>query len=498
MSKNGEATDWHQLLSAAVLGDIDVKQKLWELAFTVHEQGQSGADSANATTDISEADLLESLRHLHPEGSWDWAADMVEIMKRRAGLLIESRPKVYRFPHRTFQEHLAACHLSTRPNFTEAALALAQTGAYWREVLLLAVGRLVHNGSIEPPLVLIGELCPAVNTDIAPDDTATWRNIWLAGECLVEVGLTRASRHRTGKELTERVRRQLTALLTGERLSPRERAAAGSVLSTIGDERNLEEMVLVPVGSFRMGTQLEQVEPQVATTMAWYQRHAPNSNLTEDDIRRWLQRELPQHEVPLEAFRISKYPVTNDQYAQFVAATGHQPPEHWRSNTPPAELFNHPVVNVSWHDANAYCAWVSQQRGELVRLPTEAEWEKAARGIDGRVYPWGNEFDTNRCNMGDTGIDTTATVGIFPSGNSPYGVADMAGNVWEWTSSQYQNYPYRPDDGREEQTGNAARTLRGGAFFNGEDDIRCALREVDHLPTNSSYFVGFRFLSPGF
>ena len=91
MSKNGEATDWHQLLSAAVLGDIDVKQKLWELAFTVHEQGQSGADSANATADISEADLLERLRHLHPHGSWDWAADMVEIMKRRAGLLIESR-----------------------------------------------------------------------------------------------------------------------------------------------------------------------------------------------------------------------------------------------------------------------------------------------------------------------------------------------------------------------------------------------------------------------
>jgi len=493
---NGEATDWHQLLSAAVLSDIDVKQKLWELAFRVHVQGQSGVDGGNATADINEADLLDSLRQLHPEESWDWAASMVEIMKRRAGLLIESRPKVYRFPHRTFQEHLAACHLSTRPNFTEEALTLAQAGAYWREVLLLAVGRLVHSGNIEPPLFLIGELCPTSATAIAADDATTWRNVWLAGECLVEVGLPRANRHRTGKELIERVRQQLTTLITGERLSPRERAAAGSVLSTIGDERDLTELVLVPAGPFLMGTQPEQVEAQVTTTMAWYEKNRPDSTVKEAGVRYWIERELPQHEVTLAAFRISKYPVTNEQYAQFVAATSHQPPEHWRSDTPPSELFNHPVVNVSWHDANAYCAWLSQQRGELVRLPTEAEWEKAARGIDGRIYPWGNEFDADRCNMFETKIGMTSAVGAFPSGNSPYGVADMAGNVLEWTSSQYRAYPYQPDDGREEPTGGDTRTLRGGAFGNIEGNVRCANR-VSISPTFRFAFVGFRWLSPG-
>jgi formylglycine-generating enzyme required for sulfatase activity len=477
---DGEATDWHALLSAAVLSDIDVKQKLWELAFTVHAQGQSGAESANATADISEADLLDSLRQLHPDGSWDWAADMVEIMKRRAGLLIESRPKVYRFPHRTFQEHLAACHLSTRPNFTEAALALAQAGAYWREVLLLATGRLVHSGSIEPPLVLIGELCPAVGSVIAPDDTATWRNIWLAGDCLVEVGLIRAGRHRTGKELTERVRQQLTRLITEERLSPRERAGVGSTLSSIGDERDLEEMVLVPAGEFLMGSTAEQVK-------ALRERYS---------LSDWIEAEKEQQAVHLDDFRISKYPVTNYQYAQFVAATNHRPPAHWRSDTPPPELLNHPVVYVSWHDANAYCTWLSKQRGESVRLPTEAEWEKAARGTDGRVYPWGNKFDADRCNMGETGVDTTSTVGIFPSGHSPYGVADMAGNVWEWTGSQYQKYPYQPDDGREEPTGDARRTLRGGAFDYGELLVRCANRFFFN-PTNWYAFVGFRVLSPG-
>ena len=103
-------------------------------------------------------------------------------------------------------------------------------------------------------------------------------------------------------------------------------------------------------------------------------------------------------------FRIGKYPVTNQQYAQFVAATGYQPPRHWRGKTPPRELNNHPVVNVTWYDARAYCAWLSKVRGEEVRLPTEAEWEKAARGTDGREFPWGAEADPNRANYGDTGI----------------------------------------------------------------------------------------------
>jgi formylglycine-generating enzyme required for sulfatase activity len=355
----------------------------------------------------------------------------------------------------------------------------------------------VHSGNIEPPLFFIGELCPNSATAIEPDDAVAWRNVWLAGECLVEVGLIRAGRHRTGKELTERVRHQLTALITEERLSPRERAGAGSTLSSIGDERNLEEMVLVPAGSFLMGTKPEQVEPQVAITFDWYKRNAPNSTVTEDDFRRWIQSELPQYEVTLPAFRISKYPVTNHQYAQFVAATGHRPPQHWRSDTPPPELLNHPVVYVDWHDANAYCAWVSKQRGAIVRLPTEAEWEKAARGSDGRAYPWGNEFDADRCNMFETRIQSTSTVGIFPSGNSPYGVADMAGNVWEWTSSQYRDYPYQPDDGREEPTSDARRTLRGGAFYDYEVNVRCAFRYFSY-PTSWFDFVGFRVLSPGF
>ncbi|MCB0121026.1 MAG: hypothetical protein KDE58_02220, partial [Caldilineaceae bacterium] len=244
---DGEETDWHLLLSEAVLSDIDVKKKLWELAFTVHGQSQfDNADAADqrditvATADISESDLLDTLRELHPEGSWDWAADMVEIMKRRAGLLVESRPKVYRFPHRTFQEHLAACHLSTQPNFAAEAVKLAASGAFWREVILLAVGRMVHTYSIEPPLFFVGELCPSI-TGSAPTDDATWRNIWLAGECLLEIGIPRAQRHRTGKELVAHVQQRLVDLIHTEQLAPRERAEAGAVLSALGDPRDLDE-----------------------------------------------------------------------------------------------------------------------------------------------------------------------------------------------------------------------------------------------------------------
>ena len=113
-----------------------------------------------------------------------------------------------------------------------------------------------------------------------------------------------------------------------------------------------------------------------------------------------------------------------------MAATGHEPPSHWGGKAPPDELRDHPVVYVSWRDCVAYAEWAG------VRLLTEQEWEKAARGIDGRVYPWGDEFDSARCNTYESGIGATTPVGRYsPGGDSPCGCADMAGNVWEWTAS---------------------------------------------------------------
>jgi formylglycine-generating enzyme required for sulfatase activity len=189
--------------------------------------------------------------------------------------------------------------------------------------------------------------------------------------------------------------------------------------------------------------------------------------------------EKPQHtvEIPYD-YWIGRYPVTNDQFAKFVKATQHK--HTWVSDW--ESKLDHPVVNVSWDDAIAYCKWLNETlRGEIgdgvVRLPTEAEWEKAARGERGNEWPWGNEFDKTKCNSWEAGKRDTTPVGAYsPQGDSPYGVADMAGNVWEWCHSIYKPYPYKADDGRESESESDPRVFRGGSFVVGARDLRGACR----------------------
>ncbi|MBU0703361.1 MAG: SUMF1/EgtB/PvdO family nonheme iron enzyme, partial [Chloroflexi bacterium] len=202
--------------------------------------------------------------------------------------------------------------------------------------------------------------------------------------------------------------------------------------------------------------------------------------------------EQPPHQVYVPEFYIGRSPVTNEQYAAFVKATGHIVPEHWKGAKIPLGRENHPVVNVSWHDARAFCEWLSRETGQDFRLPMEAEWEKAARGTDGRLWPWGDEFDTARCNTGESGSGGTTPVGQYsPVGDSPCGCADMAGNVWEWTSSLMEGYPYQADDGREDPGGSAPRVLRGGSFRGLARDARCACRG-GYSPGARIRYSGFR------
>ena len=177
-----------------------------------------------------------------------------------------------------------------------------------------------------------------------------------------------------------------------------------------------------------------------------------------------------------QGFYAAVTPVTNAQYAQFVAETGHRSPRHWRGNQPPAEVADRPVIYVSWHDAMAYCGWAG------TRLPTEEEWEKAARSYDGRDYPWG-QWVEGRCNTRESGIGQTSPVGQFsPAGDSPYGLQDAAGNVWEWTANEA---------GR-------GRVLRGGAFNNFRVFARCSFRFY-LLPGDLNLNYGFRVVvSPNF
>ncbi len=192
------------------------------------------------------------------------------------------------------------------------------------------------------------------------------------------------------------------------------------------------EMVLIPAGEFIRGS---------------------NQRLSDEG---------PQHTAFLGDFHIDKYEVANLQYEQFIAATHRKSPDHFENRTFPSGKADHPVIFVTWYDAKAYCEWAGK------RLPTDQEWEKAARGTDGRTYPWGNVFDVDKVNSpvrwstlkleGDT-----TPAGAFAGGVSPYGVHDMSGNVWEWTDSWYQAYPGNTKP--TENYGEKYKTLKGGSWW---------------------------------
>lgn len=198
------------------------------------------------------------------------------------------------------------------------------------------------------------------------------------------------------------------------------------------------------------------------------------------------------HAVEVEAYQIGQYPVTAAQYAIFVAESGHQPPRYWPHGRPHQMFADHPVVDVTWWDALAYCAWLARQTGRPLRLPTEAEWERAARGDARRTYPWGDAFYKDKCNNWENGTGRTTPVDSFPAGVSPFGVMDMAGNVWEWCSSIYRDYPYSAADGREQLTDHSEwRVIRGGSWYDTEWGVRAA-RRFGSPPTLACHNTGFR------
>jgi serine/threonine-protein kinase len=211
--------------------------------------------------------------------------------------------------------------------------------------------------------------------------------------------------------------------------------------------------------------------------------------------------EKPIHTVYLDAFWIDQTEVTNAMYARCVNAGVCDSPNAIESYTRNsyygnADFDNYPVIFVSWDNANNYCSWADR------RLPTETEWEKAARGENANVYPWGDTFDGSlvnfcdtNCSLGwkndsfDDGFADTSPVGYYPAGASPYGALDMAGNVWEWVADWYDAYPGNTVS--DDDYGQTYRVLRGGAWFFNDGSVRSALRNWNN-PANASYYYGFR------
>lgn len=254
-------------------------------------------------------------------------------------------------------------------------------------------------------------------------------------------------------------------------------AALALMLSTsalLSAQSGVSDMITIPAGAFTMGS-----------------KEGPED-------------ERPAHEVSLPAYVIDRFPVTNAQFAELLNAVSalpatsarlydfddsdariHRLSERWVAD---AGFENHPVVEVPWAGAAAYCT----SRGK--RLPTEAEWEKAARGADARRYPWGNDVPDRRRARYESRFNETAPVDASAAGTSPYGVRDMAGNAWEWVSSAYRPYPYRADDGREDPKPGPVRSTRGGGHDSPASEITTTQRgrHLSRNPAAGHHNIGFR------
>jgi formylglycine-generating enzyme required for sulfatase activity len=260
--------------------------------------------------------------------------------------------------------------------------------------------------------------------------------------------------------------------------APLQRATFGVFLTlTMSASALAADMVHIPAGAFTMGSDTGPEE------------------------------ERPAHRVTLASFKIDLLPVTNAEFAQFLSALGllnsrgerryddddndarihrvAQSSGQWQAD---AGFERHPVVEPSWVGARDYCAWLGK------RLPTEAEWEKAARGKDARPYPWGVELPTPRHGRFAAGYNQTAPVDAFPDGRSPYGVLGMAGNAWQWVSSAYRPYPYRADDGRENLDAGPVRSTRGGGHDSPASLITTTQRgrTLSRAPRAGHHNIGFR------
>ena len=439
---------------------------------------------------------------LKPGPAREKAREFLESVRHYSNLLVERGEGQYGFIHLTFEEALAAYGLVAIGQMDrQKMLAHIQehlADPAWRETILLAVG---VQGLILRSSPAAGELVRAM-LKMTCDGEHAGKNLLMAGACLEDVGEAGI-----GRASAREVQEALLAASRNRSLPPALQRDAGFSLARTGWlPPDLDAWINVPAGEFLYG-----------------------------DEKRKTMIESP--------FSIAKYPVTNLQFKRFMDDKGYDRQEFWSvdgwawrtgkwdTKAPdylkstleqrPAEKRNEPwywhdekwnnplapVVGVSWFEAEAYASWLANQLGKPVHLPTEQEWERAARGglpsplgrwgggEGGREYAWGNQFDRNKLNAApfwDQDDETlwaqndaagTTIVGQFPEGNTPEGISDLSGNVWEWTNSWYE----------KEQV---YRTLRGGSWYTGRRLARCATRDRG-VPVRFVDNVGFRLVSPG-
>jgi formylglycine-generating enzyme required for sulfatase activity len=467
--------------SVAEMLDLTTEQLRAALELTAYNvQREYGSDQQ---TTFRQWDLVEAMEIARGNQAMRQYQEALDYLEQRAGLLTSEEARLYRFAHLSFQEHLAACELAKPDKFPEAVVQNVQRQpGRWRNVVPLLADDIAarRNGDL---LRLFQSLLPDVDPQTLEADDVRWELIAQAGQ-LLETHKLRLS---TDEET--RLRGLLARLVSVGALAPVERAEMGRLLSTLSDPR-------FGVGtSNHVGVRIPEID--------WVTIPAGDFIYSEGEA---------QQTMPLQAFQISRYPITYAQFQCFLDdPEGYNNQQiNWfeglaaneddrRMREQKFKYSNHPRENVNWYQAMAFCRWLSWRLGGdysldtvatwKVRLPTEYEWEKAARGTDGRVYPWGPDFDAQKCNSSDTGINQTSAVGMFPSGASPYDAFDMSGNVWEWCLTEHSSPQVQIE--HEIITNSNTRVLRGGSFFNIAILLRAPYRVRDY-PVNEYFGLGLR------
>lgn len=473
------------LLSEAKVKMNDLKTGLYHVAFHVH----STQGLREGTADISEGSLLEVLKDYL--GGYGFAEKFVAHVRERSGLLIRRKTGVYTFPHRTFQEFLAGCHLVNNREYAANAAALVKENpVLYRVVFVLAAGYAAWRDQLFNAVTSVGRLCRRPVQKARKIRKEDFKYSVIAGEALLEIGVQSLLRNpEEGEELLQRVREWLLkAMVADDILHPVERAEAGNVLAGLGDPRFDPDnwylprsenfgFVHIPAGSFWIGTDKKNDY--------W-----------------WTKDDRSRQNVTLSEYWISCYPVTVDQYRAFANSTGRQLANNWHKYN---RYGNHPVVEINWYDAVAYCEWLNERlllpEGLRVCLPSEAQWERAARGMNSLSYPWGNAvINLSRTNFKvkfKEYIGSTSPVGCYPSGSSINGLQDMGGNVWEWCRDKvmfYREETYY--DSVHDPLGKkgSSRVLRGGSWCGGGDACRGASRRTGIPPLSCRSFYGLRLV----
>ncbi|GIK38024.1 MAG: hypothetical protein BroJett011_18570 [Chloroflexota bacterium] len=517
-------------------------EALRELAYQAHQVATLGSH-ADLNYDQVVGELDRKIFH-----NAEKAKQFLAYVDLQAGLLVgeggsREKPPTYRFAHRTFQEYLAGCYLAAkREGLARAITPLLAEGERWYLAAQLAAEEMLFNNVQPGPVLdLLYMLCPP-----SPQSEAGWRGVVWAGTLAVTTGPERIRQDKTpdsapGQQFLKRLIPHLETIVGQGMLTVAERADAGNALAILNGDARPGIGLFSPLEGGGMGAKVEIPQIQLC-----YIPPGPfwlGSCQGEDDL---ASEDEYGNDKPYDLaypYWLCRYPVTQMQYEVFVRATGHRvpfgdrewaQPYTWQNDMPLPQRRNQPIVLVSWRDALSYCTWLAKQLagilpvGYTVRLPTEAEWEKAARGgleiplephfftVEAnselrpvevsdrssllkpnphpkRRWPWGEwaeDSPQRHANTVHNLWEQPIAVGSFPAGTSPYACLDMVGSVWEWTLSKWQDYPYQDDD-RNDLDGDKLRIVRGGSWRLDHRLTRVSYRNAGY-PDNFYYDFGFR------